>query len=259
MTRRMTINGLARRLFRKSLRWRLKRSGNGSGLSRMWGYCFSMKYPDAFRWASQVIEVFDEDCYRIARLPDSPRIVDVGANIGTFSAAVLWHRRDAKVIAIEPSPDNLEYLEHNLVGIRGENVLVMKVAAGLSRGLTRIGGAYSDSYRTGLDSGVLVNVIPLSEVLQGPADLLKIDVEGAELDALKGAAEGLSNVKRVAIEYHDYPGKVSMLPELLLFLKDAGFTALEVDGLRKFPLVSSDLPVACCLVHGWRPEVGCAR
>jgi FkbM family methyltransferase len=213
-----------------------------------------MKYPDAFRWASQVVEVFSDDCYRIGRLPQMPRVVDVGANIGTFSLGVLWHRPGARLIAIEPSPLNLGYLEQNLVAFGAGRTDVIKAAAGVFRGATRLAGDFTDSFRTGTSEGICVQMIPLADVLMEKTDLLKIDIEGAELDALRGAGETLANVDRVVIEYHDYPGVPSSLPELLQLLKGAGFDALEIDSLRRFPSISPDLPIACCLVHGWRNQ-----
>jgi FkbM family methyltransferase len=157
------------------------------------------------------------------------------------------------VTAIEPSLVNLEYLERNLASAVGwGQVTLVNAAVGEVRGVTQLSGQFSDSYRTGAMVGIPVQMIPLSEVLAEPIDLLKIDVEGAELDALRGAGELLSNVARVSIEYHDYPSVSSSLPELLQLLKMSGFSAFEVDSLRRFPLTSPDLPIACCLVHGWR-------
>jgi FkbM family methyltransferase len=215
-----------------------------------------MVYPDRLRWAGQVLEVMSDDCYRISRLPAAPRVVDVGANVGTLTLAVKWHRPDARLVSIEPAPANLTYLERNLAAAGGGSVTLVKAAAGAQRGVTRLGGAFTDSYQTGLDQGTDVAVIPLSEVLQEPTALLKIDVEGAEMEALKGAGEALDRVERVAVEYHDYPGQPSLLPELLQLLKTAGFTRLEVDSLRRFPVTGGNLPVACCLVHGWRESGG---
>lgn len=251
-------HGVLRRLFRWWLRERHRRGWIRPQPGQTWlaGYGFGMTYPDKLRWAGQVLEVLSDDCYRISWLPAAPRVVDVGANVGTLTLAVKWHRPAARLVSIEPAPANLTYLERNLSAAGGRSITLVKAAAGTQRGMTRLGGAFTDSYQTGLEHGTEVAVIPLAEVLQEPTDLLKIDVEGAELEALKGAGEALERVERVAVEYHDYPGQPSSLPELLQLLKTAGFVRIEVDSLRRFPVTGGDLPVACCLVHAWRESRG---
>jgi hypothetical protein len=50
-----------------------------------------------------------------------------------------------------------------------------------------------------------VQIVPLADYLGGGIDLLKLDVEGAELEALRGAGAALASVRTVIIEYHRVP------------------------------------------------------
>ncbi len=49
----------------------------------------------------------------------------------------------------------------------------------------------------------LENILPRLELEY--IDLLKIDVEGAEVDVLRGAGQVLSHVERIVVEYHSRP------------------------------------------------------
>jgi hypothetical protein len=56
-------------------------------------------------------------------------------------------------------------------------------------------------------------------------DLLKIDIEGAECEALIGQHQCLLGVDRVFVEYHSFAGRPQRLDELLATLRTAGFRA----------------------------------
>jgi hypothetical protein len=58
-------------------------------------------------------------------------------------------------------------------------------------------------------------------------DMVKIDVEGYELEVLKGASSTLRIVKRVVLEYHS----LDLLQEVSTFLRAHGFSrVLQVEG-----------------------------
>ena len=57
-------------------------------------------------------EIFDEDCYDFARVPEGAVVLDVGAFYGEFSLRCAVEKR-CIVFAYEPSPANLEILQLN--------------------------------------------------------------------------------------------------------------------------------------------------
>jgi hypothetical protein len=58
-------------------------------------------------------------------------------------------------------------------------------------------------------------------------DYLKIDVEGAELDVLRGVAlEDWASIKRLGVEVHDVNGRLAQVGELL---EAAGFDHVEIE------------------------------
>jgi hypothetical protein len=68
---------------------------------------------------------------------------------------------------------------------------------------------------------------PLTEYLTMPVDLLKMDIEGAELKVLQAAGEKLKAVKHLIMEYHPVAGNA--LNEVKQTLTRQGFT-FEVKG-----------------------------
>lgn len=73
---------------------------------------------------------------------------------------------------------------------------------------------------------VSVPAIRLSDLVQGPVDLLKLDVEGAEHDVMDEmvSSGALAHVGAIAMEYHHHiDPTVDRLSEMLRLLEDNGF------------------------------------
>lgn len=249
-----TIDGAKRRLLRARLRQEagsdhIERSAGAIKLS---GYGLHMEYPDRLVWLNQFIEIFCDDCYGLQSLPEAPRIIDGGANIGTFALCAGWRRPGAEIVAVEPSVDNLAFFRRNIAQLE-RPVQVLHAALGDKAGSVSLSGTQSDSYRTKQDaSAESVPVVMLSSLLDAKVDLLKLDIEGDELAALAGAGEGLSNVGRAVIEVHDYAGRRSDLCEVISHLGRYGFDRFKVGENREFPGRTQGDLVHCCLLHAWR-------
>jgi FkbM family methyltransferase len=157
------------------------------------------------------------------------RVVDVGANIGVFS---LWAERlGAEVTAFEPEPRTFASLLTNVAGKR----IAPKQAALAARAVpaVRLYLSELDSTRHTLvgkeiESGeplrdfVDVPTVTLADVVGSGCDLLKLDCEGAEFDALLGADDDtLRRAQRIILEYHRIAGS----PEVIVArLEAAGMT-----------------------------------
>ena len=66
--------------------------------------------------------------------------------------------------------------------------------------------------------GIKVEVTALSQYINGPVGLLKIDCEGSEIDVLKSIkADQFKHIKRISLEYHDYivPHQAATLKSIL--------------------------------------------
>lgn len=250
----LMFSGLLRRFFRYCVEWRLRHQAytRQSGRHRLFGYGLQMAYCDEQIWLNQILEIFCRDCYGVGKLPLTPRVIDCGANMGTFSLFLAWLRPCAEVVMVEPSKENLSYLESNMAQMKSLNFRVIPMAVGAAKGSTKLGGLFSDSFRTGLVQGEEVDAFPLSDLLQENVDLLKIDVEGAEYEALTGAGAALKNVVRVIVEAHDYSDRSVDFAKIFEILQNAGFNRFRIYDHRDFRPEFKDLPTHCCLLEAWR-------
>ncbi|MBI2025332.1 FkbM family methyltransferase [Candidatus Kaiserbacteria bacterium] len=138
-----------------------------------------------------------EGLLRLARLfvNEKSVVVDIGAHIGTFAVPIAAHA--GRVIAFEPSPASFELLSRN-VGAANGNFELKQEALGKESGSgTILVRNASNAGANTLSPGDDIPVATLdSEVAH--ADFIKIDVEGMELDVLRGGA-GLIERARPAV------------------------------------------------------------
>jgi FkbM family methyltransferase len=129
-------------------------------------------------------------------------ILDVGANIGFFTLRFArWTSGQGSVLAFEPEPRNLARLRSRLRQRRPDSpVEVIPAAVGDSTGTAYlvINELHPGDHKLGA-TGVPVPMMRLDDILAGrtwPAVcLIKIDVQGAEMAVIRGAAETLRRLR----------------------------------------------------------------
>jgi FkbM family methyltransferase len=137
-------------------------------------------------------------------------VVDVGANIGAYATWAGAHLgQDGRLIAIEPNPVSYEMLTRSIDDLPIK-VSAHRLACAAEEGelplYSRPGYTVSSSLAgfEGAQRTDMVQVRPLDDVLADDGvhvvDMLKIDVEGAELAVLQGAQRTLAATKRIALE-----------------------------------------------------------
>jgi FkbM family methyltransferase len=128
-------------------------------------------------------------------------VVDAGAHVGQYTLLASGLVGPAgRVIAFEPHPVLGRVLRRNVARAGCANVTVSSLALGRARGTAELvlappANHGASSLRPGpQEPGVQVQVDTLDQALAGPGrvDLIKIDVEGAELDVLDGAGRTLA-------------------------------------------------------------------
>jgi FkbM family methyltransferase len=138
-------------------------------------------------------------------------LLDCGANFGYWSVLISSAPYGShKAIAIEPSSKNFAKLKNN-AQINGNRFEVMNCAIGAARGTARLSGtkheAFSIAGVTG-GGGEEVTVIALDNLLEdgklAPEGkyLIKLDVEGVEVEAIKGGTKLLQGDSVVLCEEH---------------------------------------------------------
>ncbi len=143
---------------------------------------------------------------------------DIGANIGFYSLIASRLVGDGEVVAFEPLPSNAEAIRRNLALNRIANVKVIAIALGDSEGTADLRLHAEQTWAkldTSADTGfqeeqqvtghVSVEVSTIDHQLQTltPPDFVKIDIEGAEVAALRGASRLLTEHRPTIIcEFH---------------------------------------------------------
>ena len=137
--------------------------------------------------------LLDEE-YSLPEAAAPELILDVGANIGL--AALYFRARypSAEIVAIEPDPETFAKLERNVAG--DPRIRPVNAAAAAEPGEVLLfrppGYSIASSLRRSDDRGAYARVRAetldrlCSELGLARIDLVKIDVEGAELEAFRG-------------------------------------------------------------------------
>ena len=152
-------------------------------------------------------------------------VVDCGAHIGLFTLRCLKSLHTTFVIAIEPNPLNARLLRANLLMNGADRFLIIEAAAGSSNDEVKL-------YLNDLSSRssivkktaryIRVKQVKLDDVIPTLAqhvDFIKIDVEGAELEVLRGASELIKRDKPVMV----IETQMENLCEIADFLRNKGY------------------------------------
>ncbi len=180
--------------------------------------------------------------------------VDIGANFGWYSCVMARCCRQpgSNVVAFEPAEENLDLLRLNVATNALESTvrIVAKGAAqevgsaALHRAPAGNPGMHSFVPMPHLDAGSDTLQLPLTTVdselknIDGVVQLIKIDIEGYELDALLGARDTLTRTRAIVLEYTPaFLRRAGHDPmDLARLLLDCGFELHELQADAPVPL-----------------------
>jgi FkbM family methyltransferase len=187
--------------------------------------------------SAMVLEVWHQNAYRLGefyRPKPGDVVADVGAHVGLFTLKLLGEGRPARVVALEPSPENFPCLARNLqFAERRGLVQAYRLAIGSDFGpvgMMELPTNRSFDARTappGPATRAIADAVPLRFLFDlADADelaFLKMDAEGAEYAAFLAADDALLlRIQRLAMEYHDHlvPGTLALLRSRLASTHD---------------------------------------
>ena len=189
---------------------------------------------------------FGLDGELVAHLPrhEAITLVDIGANRGDFSAAVLGHCGIKRALLVEPQEDRCAELKARFADPRfaisnyallerpgSADLQILGADSCSSLLAVKADAGFSDRHiDVSVEKRLAVPVSTLDELLarhewREPIDLLKIDTQGTELRILRGAAQALASVRLLWIEVSFrslYEGD-AQFPEIHEFLGRSGF------------------------------------
>jgi len=184
----------------------------------------TLDVPDVASFISMYEEIFVNKIYEVKLT--SPRILDLGANIGM---SILWFKKnypDSNIIAYEADKEIFKSLKNNVKDCNGvilHNEAVWHEDTKLSFSLEGADAGRIDEHTSSADA--LVQARDIRNILknEGPFDYIKMDVEGAESTVLPACRGMLSDTKYIFCEFHSTEGQEQKLDEILTVLRSEGF------------------------------------
>lgn len=161
-------------------------------------------------------------------------IYDCGANIGMATIYLKWLYSNSTIHSFEPMPSTFQFLQRNVTNNNLKNVFLHNVALSNENGTIEFFGEDTTNLMSsildqrGLGNKIVVEGKKLSELIEKPVDLLKIDVEGAENliieDLLKANMLNKKYIQQIIMEYHHkLPNQSSKLGEFLRPFEENGY------------------------------------
>ncbi len=196
-------------------------------------------------------DIFLSQSY-LAPLPERPTIIDCGSNVG---CALLYFKLlapKASITCFEPSSVIFSYLKENVDQIGFANVNLVQAACGKENGTITFfidqthstANTTKEIWECKMETSEVTQV-RLSDYIDGTIDLLKMNVEGAELDVLEDleTANKLPLVQRMIIRFHhNLNPSYSNLGCFLCKLECAGFVYTVVASRER----------VCRFARGWQ-------
>jgi FkbM family methyltransferase len=228
-----------------------------------------LRYADLLTLCPQWDDIFVKRTLAFATSSAAPRIIDCGANVGLAS---LFFRRAyprARITAFEADPALFAILETNLRMNGASDVEGRHAAVWTSAGALTFHCEGSDSGMIGGLPGAVggraatVPSVRLRDIVaEGPIDLLKLDIEGAEGAVLADCEPVLDRVNALLMDLHEFDPSVRQAPRILELLTRAGFSyAIDefVPLTWRAPVTDGDTPFPghatqwAMTVRAWRP------
>ncbi|WP_052055325.1 FkbM family methyltransferase [Myxosarcina sp. GI1] len=191
---------------------------------------YDLLIPDALSFLYSYQEIFLERLYEFKASNQTPKILDLGANIGL---SVLFFKHlypQAEITAFEADAKVFDYLKKNVCdngfndvrlfnkAVWHENTTLKFVSEGAD------GGHISDEREDRENSVLEIEAVDIADILQGDRfDFIKMDIEGAEAFVVPRCRDLLDRTKHIFIEYHSRVGQEQHLDKILTILSEGNF------------------------------------
>jgi len=171
-----------------------------------------------------------ESYHRFIRPQRGWFVIDAGAHVGVYTVeAAKLVGDEGEVVAIEPDPDNFKMLKFHIALNKLKNVHPLRLALGSRLGYTKLlryitpHNVISDILNIA-DNNTHVTIVPITTIdyvceklALKDVDLMKLDVEGSELEVIQGMQRVLPQY--IVGEWHG----TARLHKLRAFLQEKGY------------------------------------
>lgn len=164
-------------------------------------------------------------------------VIDLGANEGYYILKLKQNNSKCRVMAVEPNPLAFEILKKNIKSNKLNNIILVNKAVDSKSGKITLEIVEQFSAIGGKDLGIMerpwlkkemikkveVDCLTLNKLCKdykiNRIDILKLDVEGMEMEILKNSKSLLNKIHKIVVEWHSKKLK----DELKKFLENNGF------------------------------------
>jgi FkbM family methyltransferase len=172
-------------------------------------------------------EIWVRDVYTrgdFLKVPDGGTVVDMGANMGNFSAMALASNPSIRLIAVEPSSQHAAKW-HDTIKINDfvDRAVLCESFVGNFTPKQQLDFDTDPFYQS---ATIISEVDFLEKYKIDRIDFLKCDIEGSEFYLMEAESRILDITDRIAIELHDFGGDVHQFLEHLVV---KGFTDMQVE------------------------------
>jgi FkbM family methyltransferase len=170
---------------------------------------------------------WDETTFVAAQVDGGARVLDGGAFLGTFGLGLAAQKRLDLLCAVEANPGLAEALRANLARNHAGPSLVLTAmitgldppeAIGACDGVNIGGLSFAPGAEGDMSVPAPANIVTLAELRErhGPFDLIKLDLEGMEIEALRGDEAFLSSgATTLWLECNEHPNSLLLLNLIL--------------------------------------------
>lgn len=187
---------------------------------------FRLQVADSLSFIWQIKEIFVDHAYKFHTPQASPLIYDCGANVGTSCMYFKQMYPQAVIKAFEADQKIAKILENNIQQNNLTNVEVIAKAVWTdNQGIEIASDGADGASMFGESQKQHTPSIRLKDLLakEAQVDMLKIDIEGAEIAVIEDCDDVLDRVQNLFVEYHAYIGQSQNLSKLLATLEKHQF------------------------------------
>ena len=183
------------------------------------GTVYVRRYGDDLETLAEVCisQIYENACSRLGRCET---VIDLGANAGFAARYFAARFPGCRLVCVEPDTDNFNLLELNLAQLarEGRCRLLRNGVWGHHATLFVSAPLHGDLFHAirtseGGEGLQTVEAVTVPELIEfsgfGRVDLMKVDVEGAEVVLFEGDTDWLDRVGLLAIEFHENSRQIS--------------------------------------------------
>lgn len=187
------------------------------------------------------------------------RIVDVGASDGRWTMPMRSIFPDAEILMIEPLDCYREKLSE--MAAADEKIKYVRSLVGDKEGTVQFmchehqSSIYGNSKGEAFGEVVEAEMKTLDAIIAEAdflmPDLIKLDIQGAELKALKGASEALAHAEFVQLEVSFIPLQkdIPLFGQIAGFMHEKGFRVFDIYGVYGRPLDGMPAQGECLFIR----------